>query len=207
MNYLGHTHVALVSGAGETAEAVYVLGAVLPDLASMAGVRLDRTGLQDGPLRRGLGCHVATDAAFHAHPAFTRGSADIRRQLTEVGLARGSARAVAHVGWEFLLDGTLVATDTEDAFWRALDRAEVAGDIIREGDRKRWADFLTHRTMRPRLRYDEPAWVGDRVWTTLSRRPRLRFSRRDLPAVVETLAQHRPRVVAAAREVLDELVP
>ena len=46
MNFLGHTHVAL---AGGREDGGFLLGAVLPDLAPMVGVRVDRAALA-GPL-------------------------------------------------------------------------------------------------------------------------------------------------------------
>ena len=50
VNFLGHTHVALASGHDDPE---YLLGAVLPDLAPMAGVRLQRAGLAAVLGRRG----------------------------------------------------------------------------------------------------------------------------------------------------------
>ena len=92
MNVLGHTRVALGRGLDRPAE---VLGAVLPDLAPAAGVRLVRDRL-DGPLAAGVRCHLDADAAFHAHPRFRAGTRALRADLTARGIPRGPARAVAH---------------------------------------------------------------------------------------------------------------
>src|SRR4029453_6456343 len=62
MNFLGHTHVALAGGGDDPG---FVLGAVLPDLAPMAGIRLAVRRL-DGRLGEGMRCHLRADAAFHA---------------------------------------------------------------------------------------------------------------------------------------------
>src|SRR5690606_17656531 len=74
VNVLGHTYVARAVG---NASPEHVLGAVLPDLAPMAGVRVRRNEL-DGDLAEGVRCHLRTDAAFHAHRDFRAGSRALR---------------------------------------------------------------------------------------------------------------------------------
>lgn len=203
MNFLGHTHVAQATG-GDDAE--FLFGAALPDLASMAGVRFDRHRLT-GPVADGVRCHLDVDAAFHALPAFRQGMAEIRAGLAPHGLARGAARAVGHIGWELLLDGTLLATPTETAFWRALDVAHRRPDVVVPGDHERWSRFVDRwfTTPRPDLRYDDPEWVAERLYLMLSHRPHLRFPLAQVPAVAWVLDECRPAVAAAAGDVLAEL--
>jgi len=201
MNVLGHASVALAWGGDDPA---FVLGAVLPDLAPMVNVRVDRSRL-DGRIGDGVRCHIEVDAMFHGHPAFRAGSAALRRDLAEQGLDRGPARALGHAGWELLLDGTLVGSRAEAAYWRALDVGEQALDAIAEPGRGRWLGFLAYRQRRPRLRYDNPPWVAERLHDLLARRPRLRFSREELPAVAEVLDVHAGQVAAVAPEVLAAL--
>jgi hypothetical protein len=198
MNVLGHASVAIAWGGDDPA---FVLGAVLPDLASMVGVRLDRSRL-DGPVGDGIRCHIAADAVFHDHPDFRAGSAALRRDLAGRGLDRGPVRAVGHAGWELLLDGTLVGSPAEAAYWRALEVGELASDAIPGSDLGRWHGFLAYRRRRPRLRYDDPPWVAERLHDLLSRRPRLRFPRDQLPAVAEVLGAHSDGVAAVAPGVL-----
>ena len=124
MNVLGHASVALAWGDDDPA---FVLGAVLPDLASMVGVRVDRS-MFGGAVGDGMRCHIDADAIFHDHPEFRAGSAALRRDLADQGLDRGPVRAVGHAGWELLLDGTLVGSSAEAAYWRALDVGELALD-------------------------------------------------------------------------------
>jgi hypothetical protein len=201
MNVLGHASVALAWGGDDPA---FVLGAVLPDLASMVNVRVDRSRL-GGRISDGVRCHTETDAVFHDHPEFRAGSAALRRDLAGQGLDRGPARAIGHAGWELLLDGTLVGTAAEAAYWRALDAGEQALDAIGEPGRDRWLGFLAYRRRRPRLRYDDPPWVAERLHDLLARRPRLRFSREELPAVAEVLGAHAGQVADAAPGVLATL--
>jgi hypothetical protein len=186
MNVLGHASVALAWGGDDPA---FVLGAVLPDLASMVHVRIDRS-------------HIGADAIFHDHPDFRAGSAALRRDLASQGLDRGPVRAIGHAGWELLLDGTLLGSPAEAAYWRALDVGELAMDAIAEPDRTRWLGFLSYRRRRPLLRYDDPPWVAERLHDLLARRPRLRFSRRELPAVADVLGAHAGAVAAVGPGVL-----
>ena len=198
MNVLGHASVALAWGGEDPA---FVLGAVLPDLASMVHVRIDRS-LVEGPVGDGMSCHVDADAIFHDHPDFRAGSAALRRDLASHGLDRGPVRAIGHAGWELLLDGTLVGSPAEAAYWQALDVGELALNAIAEPDRGRWLGFLSYRRRRPQLRYDDPAWVAERLHDLLARRPRLRFSRDELPAVANVLGAHAGEVAAVGPGVL-----
>jgi hypothetical protein len=203
VNFLGHTYVAQATG-GDDPE--FLLGAVLPDLVSMAGVRVDRGSL-GGSLADGVRCHLDVDAAFHALPSFREGMAGIRAGLAPHELARGAARAIGHIGWELLLDGTLLGTPTETAFWRAMDLAPARLDAVPAGDRDRWARFLDRwfTTPRPRLHYDDPEWVAERLYLMLSHRPHLRFPLAQVPAVAWVLADRHEAVRAAGAGVLAEL--
>jgi hypothetical protein len=198
MNVLGHASVAIAWRGDDPA---FALGAVLPDLASMVGVRVDRSRL-DGPVGDGIRCHITADAIFHDHPDFRAGSAALRRDLAAHGLDRGPVRALGHAGWELLLDGTLVGSPAEAAYWRALEAGELASDAIPEPDRGRWLGFLDYRRRRPQLRYDDPPWVAERLHDLLARRPRLRFPREQLPAVAEVLGAHAGGVARVAPRVL-----
>ena len=198
MNLLAHTWVARTCGLGSAPE---VLGAVLPDLATMAGIRLDR-GALDGPIGEGVRCHHVTDAAFHRDPAFVAGSRAITRDLLAVDVPRGAARAVGHIGWELLLDGPQVRTPTEAAFHEALGLADQVTGVLRPDDRPAWAAFLAHRRRPPALRYDDPAWVADRCVGILAGSPRLRLPPEDAPQVAAVLAIHAEAVTAAGDEVL-----
>jgi hypothetical protein len=198
VNLLGHTHVALASGRDDPG---WLLGAVLPDLTPIAGVRVDRAALPDD-VAAGVRCHLAADAAFHALPAFVLGSAGIRRALDARGAPSGAARAVGHAGWELLLDGTLVRSATEEAFHAAMAQAGAASAAMSAADARRWAAFVDRGRPAPTLAYDDPAWVAERLHALLARRPRLRLPQAWVPVVAEVLESARPAVVAAAAAVL-----
>ena len=212
MNLLAHAWVARATG-HDAPEAV--LGALLPDLATMAQVRLDRARLAAAPpgdpLAAGVRCHVATDAVFHRDARFVGGSSAIRRDLREAGVGLGAARAVGHVGWELLLDGTLLRTPTDEAFAAALARVDEATPVVADRDRARWDAFLAswERDRPPdrphpphRLRYDDPGWVAERLVAILAPRPRLALPADRVPVVRDTLERHLAAVVAAAPGVL-----
>ena len=198
MNLLGHTHVALAAGRDDPG---WLLGAVLPDLAPIAGVRVDR-GALPGDVAAGVRCHLAADAAFHALPVFLRGSAGLRRALAARGVPSGAARAVGHAGWELLLDGTLVRTATEDAFHTAMADAGGAAVAMSAADAGRWVAFVGRGRPAPALAYDDPGWVAERLHAMLARRPRLRLPRAWVPTVAEVLDSARPGVEEAAAAVL-----
>lgn len=200
VNYLGHVAVALASGREDPH---FVLGAALPDLATMVGVRFDRASLPTA-VADGIACHLAVDEAFHAHSSFRAGSAALRSDLRAMGLATGPTRAVGHAGWELLLDGTLVGGPAEVAYRSALEVAEVVLDALSSADRDRWAQLLD-RLPPPRLRYDDPAWVAERLHAMLSRRPRLAFDAALKPDIAVVLERHRTGVHDCAAVLLREL--
>lgn len=202
MNVLGHTHVALAGGRDDPE---YLLGAVLPDLASMADIRVTGAAFA-GALAAGIRSHHRADAAFHAHPDFLAGSGALRRALVEHEVALGPARAVGHAGWELLLDGTLVGTEVEGGLGRALAVGERAAPGLAPAARERWAAFLRRARQAAGPRYDDPAWVADRLHAMLDRRPRLRLPAGQVATVAGVLAAHAGDVAACAARVLDDTV-
>lgn len=202
MNLLAHAHVAIAVGRDAPG---WVLGAVLPDLAPMAGVRVDRASLP-APIAAGVRCHVRTDAAFHANPVFLDGARSLRRALDRRGLASGPARAVGHAGWELLLDGTLLGSAAEAAFRRSMATGGEVASALSDDDARRWTDFLARGRSAPAMAYDDPRWVAERLARMLARRPRLRLPRHQVGTVADVLAGVRPAVAAAADEVLGTTV-
>jgi hypothetical protein len=200
VNVLGHSQVALGVGVDEPA---YVLGAVLPDLASIARARLHKDRLP-GEIAAGVRCHVVADAAFHLDATFERGSAAIRDELRERGLGAGPARAIGHVGWELLLDGTLLASAARDVYARALELGDEARAGFAGDDTARWDELMIHRRRLPDLPYDDPEWVAERMEAMLAPRALLRFPPEQLPEVTATLVAHADRIVAAAPQVIED---
>lgn len=204
MNVLGHAYVAERTRPGDRA---YILGAVLPDLASIAGVRLV-TGTPrprvSPAIADGVACHHAADATFHSLALFRTGTAAMRLELLDARLPTGAARAVAHVGYELVLDGTLVGTATEDAYRRAVADADMTTAAIAPGHRARWAGFVERINAHGRvaIRYDDVDWVAHRLVAILANRPRLRLDVAHVPAVARVLDRHVDAIRGHAPDVL-----
>lgn len=191
VNFFGHAWLA----AGRNADPRFVLGAMLPDLAPMAGLRL--RGANDAALSAGIAHHLAVDAVFHALPAFQMLTADAARALRRAGLRRGPARGAAHIGIELLLDGWLARRcGVPDAYRTALAYAPQFGALLRFAPGRPCAQTTiatAHRNPSnaagvawtfPELcrklaasplpeAYAEPNYTAARVAAALARRPRL----------------------------------
>jgi hypothetical protein len=203
VNFLAHLEVARRRLGGN--ESAVLLGAMLPDLISVASLRV-------GPLERwptgvadGIRCHRRADEAFHADDRFVTGITAIREDLTARGFARGPARAAAHVSWELLLDGTLLTAETtRDAYGRALATPGPEWVPAAEPDElARWQELVGRYREWGLPTAIEPAGTAERVVDLLSRRPRLAIDRSRTAALAEVLVAHRPGVAAAATAVID----
>jgi hypothetical protein len=202
VNILGHTHVAM---AGGRADHGYLLGSVLPDLAPMAGVKVMRSSLPPA-VADGVSCHVRTDEAFHAHPAFVMGARAIREELAARGVASGPARAVGHAGWELLLDGSLAGTATEAAFLRSMAAGGDATAAMTAADASRWVAFVDRSRVAPALAFGDPRWVADRLFGMLARRPRLRLPEDQVATVADVLAACADQVREQAPTVIADTI-
>jgi hypothetical protein len=195
VNFLAHAEVARRVGG----DADVVLGAVLPDLLPMAGVRLDRSAVPAG-VAAGWAGHHRADAAFHASPTFAAGVQALRTELRGTTLGTGPRRAAAHVGWELLLDDAVGGDPvTIDAFRAALARARPLTDDAR------WHLLLDRfEAIRPTAA-TAPDVVAQRVQRACSRRPRLAFGDDHLDDLAAALARHRGAVLAVAPALLAEV--
>src|SRR5690606_22101883 len=109
--YFGHAAVASWAPApgpdpGAQASGGRVLGAMLPDFATMSRARLAEAS--DVEVAGGIALHHETDRVFHHLPAVLALMRELDERLERAGCARGPRRAVAHIGVELLLDGVLV---------------------------------------------------------------------------------------------------
>ena len=211
MNFFGHAAVAswgLAPGAGEPTVATTdasgrVLGAMLPDFATMSGARLADPH-DDAAVAGGIALHHVTDAAFHHLPPVLALMRELDERLERLGCARGPRRAVAHIGVELLLDGVLV----EELLYREHYLAGLAHDPAgvrwrEHGDDTRFGVLLT------RLRAHgvpddlrKPESIAMRLQRMLSHRPLLAPSPADLAAIRTALVAYKPRVEIAADTVL-----
>lgn len=202
VNFFGHAAVASAT----TREPKALLGAMLPDFATMCRGRL--ADPEDAEIARGVALHHACDATFHELPAATALMRELDAHLARRGCARGPRRAVAHVGTELLLDGALVA----DPAYRDAYLAGVAADSAGV----RWRDPATgdrFAMLLARLRsygvpddLRDPDAICERLRRILAHRPLLAPSAGDLVAIRGALADQHARVIAAAPAILRALV-
>jgi hypothetical protein len=202
MNFIGHLLVAR----WESALPTFGLGAMLPDFASMAGVRL--TAVSDAEVARGVALHHRTDDVFHACPAFVALSRDAFAALIAAGVERGPARAVAHIGVELLIDGQLLREPPlGDAYLSALSAfADLPDAALREPER------TALQRVSARLRaygipydYERPELVTTRLISILGRRPRLALTDAAAALVGGIIPDLKVRVVEHLPQLLESL--
>jgi hypothetical protein len=207
VNFFGHAMVA----AWQSADPGFVLGAMLPDFATMIGARVPSVSHPD--VKAGVTFHHDTDRVFHDAPTFRTLQADARRILRERGLPRPSALAVGHIGVEILLDSALA----NDAAGRAAYlEALRAGHPARLGAHMAWA-HLTEAENYARLvvlleergipsEAGGPGAAALRITRALSSRPRLRLDREGERVVREWAVSTAPVVTARADALIHEVV-
>lgn len=203
MNFFGHATVATWS---PEAPAAYVLGAMLPDFASLSGAR---SLAADAPtVARGIALHHRTDDVFHAAPTFVALMIDARERFTRAGVANGPARAAAHIGIEMLLDGTLVGEiSLGRAFLSAIEalREEHVRFATVEHAARFWHFHARVRGYGIPYAYVDADFVADRVAGALAGRPRLALGTSPVSDVARVLRAIQPHVVAQAETLLDEI--
>jgi hypothetical protein len=204
VNFFGHAALA----AARQGDPGFVLGAMLPDLAPLAGLRIAAVDAED--VAAGRAFHFAADARFHADPRFVSWAVEAAALLQARGIARGPARGAAHVGVELLLDGWLAeSAGVPSLYRRALGDAPAlaAGIRFRAGASARPFPELCARLLAAPLpeAYGRPAFVAERVVRILARRPRLALAVREQDAVALALADLLPRLRAEAPVLMDAM--
>jgi hypothetical protein len=198
VNFFGHAVVASWSSASPAV----VLGAMLPDFATMSGARLAVDG-HDPEVAVGIEHHHATDATFHRAPVVLGLMRELDALLLERGCARGPRRAVAHIGVELLLDGVLVDVPAHrENYVRAL--ASDAHAAWREPEDPARFAMLLSRLRAHGVPDDlrEPSKITIRLGRMLQHRPLLAPSPADLRAIGDALAVYKPRIDVAAETVM-----
>lgn len=212
MNFFGHSALA-TSHFGQdlpipSAHALAKLcaGAMLPDFVGM--LRLGRPTPRDAVLASGVAFHHRSDEAFHDLPPFLRLSRSAFAWLSERGMPRGPARAVAHMGIEILLDEPLA----EDAAAREGYQAALAlplGDLLdfaAPEDAEHLAELQRALLARAATARDPaPALVAARIRRSLAGRPRLATDDAGQALLGEWVAHARPFVAAEAPEIFATL--
>ncbi|HEV8248214.1 MAG TPA: hypothetical protein VGP93_20705 [Polyangiaceae bacterium] len=205
MNFFGHAAVA----AHFRCEPAFLLGAMLPDFSTMILARTPPIAHE--LMAQGVRFHHATDDAFHELESFRDLCRAAFRTLLERGLGRGSARAVAHVGVELVIDEVLAEAETaRRAYISALEisrTAEIEAAMAwQPGERERY-DFLIARLSERGVGAVPPAGLlAERLRRTLSGRPRLAFEAGETIVVEEWIVEARPVVVALVPTLTEALI-
>ena len=200
MNFFGH---AVVAGWVDR-RAEHVLGSMLPDFQGM--VRVPLLEVKDEHIQRGIDLHHRTDDVFHRSRVFLSWTSDALEVLLDLGVRRGTARAVAHVAAEMFLDGHLASHPPLEGGYLAALSVEADGRV-------RWEDGGTaFGRLRGRLNgwgaprdYQDPAFVLARLRDALSWRPGLAFVDGEMDLVATCLPTLQRHVQREARSLLVEV--
>jgi hypothetical protein len=205
MNFFGHAAVA----SRFSDRPAFLLGAMLPDFCGMLSLRAPAVGSL--AVADGVRFHHETDGVFHDLPLFRGWCREALAHLSARGVARGTARAVAHVGLEFLLDAALAENEGNRAAYRAGLRAGANPVVLEEigwqpEPRARLAELVGVLEQRSLVAKVPAKLVAERLERTLARRPRLAIVARDREPVVEWVELFQHDVVASAPRLVAELV-
>jgi hypothetical protein len=205
MNFFGHAAVAT----DFESDPAFILGSMLPDFCSMVAAR--PPAVREPQLAAGVRLHHATDLVFHDLEAFQRLSREAHQSLLALGLRRGTARAIAHIGIELLIDEALSEKEVlRSAYISALeisrDPSVTSAIDFDERARARF-DFLMQRLLERGVVANLPAsLLAERLRRALEPRPRLAFSAGETSAVEEWIVQAQPDVVASVPALTEALL-
>jgi hypothetical protein len=204
MNFFGHAAIA----GRFRATPEFVLGAMLPDFSGMLGLKTPP--VTPDALGAGVRFHHLTDHAFHELRSFRAFCAESTRWLDAQNVRRGTARAVAHVGVELLLDAALAEGETARARYFAALGAARQGELFapclyNPEECARLAGLAEVLEDRGISRNPDTALVITRLERALAARPRLAIEPRDQAAIGAWVELFRDRVVASAPDLVSEL--
>jgi hypothetical protein len=211
VNFFAHALIA----ARRSEDPAWILGSMIPDLASMAGLRLQTVtnpGRLGQLLSEGVDFHHRCDDAFHGAPIFVELMDGAHGELEAHGLGGGPAMAIGHVGVELLLDGCLVTRHGVPASYReAMALASVAGADLnwRDGNpehSRQWQAMCKRLSGAPVPEgYADPQFVADRLVQILARRPMLAVEPGNEPLVFEWAKRWVPKVAARELELFEQV--
>lgn len=205
MNYFGHSVLAAKSGGSPP----FVLGAMLPDLVSMA--RAGRVRFTHDVVQAGVRFHHRTDEVFHSSGAFRALEHAVLSELTQAGVRKGPSRATAHLGVEFLFDAALLASadalpSYQAALEAGLDDVHLAG--MPGAARAAFQDLLRHLLTRGA---DVHVVTAERLELRLGRtlvgRRLLEPTAEELVILAEVVGRAAPAAERLLPELLQDLRP
>jgi hypothetical protein len=179
---------------------------MLPDFASMAGIRLPE--VPPGALADGIAFHHETDRVFHRLKRFRGQESWTLAHMLGRGLRRGPARGVAHVGVELSLDGALVASTESHAGYLAAITAALSMHLEWEsqGDEARLIQ-LAERLLELGVPkgYSDPQIVADRLIRIMKPRPLLRLTEHETPILHDAMPEVHLRVEEEAGAIMADM--
>jgi hypothetical protein len=214
LNYFGHAVIA----AAANRDPEFVLGATLPDLSSMLRIRVRPTF--SGELLAGVRFHHDTDRAFHDSRAFRGLQRTSFGKLLGLGVRRSTARAVAHVGIELLLDAAMAHRIAGEQFglplWHAGDHYRLAmqrGSLLEtwatHHDQREAAQLVALCTLLERAGAEAfrvtPREAMELLERILARRPRLAVAEADSVLIRRWAGEAFSDTESALPQLLEEL--
>jgi hypothetical protein len=206
MNFFGHTVLAVRRGGDPS----FVLGAMLPDFATMIRARPPRpehTGIGSG-----MQFHWRTDEVFHRSAAFLALTHQAVAWLSARGVRSGSALAAAHIGVEVLLDAALSGDAPAQQAYRAALEAAAPDELGRyvgwacDEERMRFEGLRARLLARGAVTGNiAPETVAERLRSALADRPRLALDDAAVLAVGGWARVARAGVSACAAPLVHEL--
>lgn len=197
MNFFGHA----VAACWRSDDPAFVLGAMLPDFASMCRGKLSAVG--DTKVAAGIEFHHSCDQVFHRAPLFRELMRWLELRLRARSVHRGGARGAAHVGVELLLDGALLDDPAaRRAYPEALAYA-CAGQLDlhwREPDEHaRWTALAVRLAEHGLpIGYADPLVVATRVVQILAGRPLLALDETEAAVLAEVMIEANQQVRSRA---------
>lgn len=184
---------------------------MLPDFAAMCGNSLRE--VFDQEVRAGVELHLATDQVFHRAPGFVELRTSAFETLEQKGVKRASARAVAHVGVEMMLDGALSTDQAARVNYHTALCAGATEEVARSirwrdpwdrGDWNRLLNILISANL-PQG-YRDPDFILERIANLLAHRPKLALtSTQEIEAVANWVDEVLPIVTAQTEVVLAQV--
>ena len=207
MNFFGHVCIATHFTADESVG----LGAMLPDLANLLGLRNLRT--RHAGIERGCNLHRRTDSVFHDLAAFRRECRCVAQQFRCVGFERGQAVAVAHIGIEFLLDDALAEDHTSQSLYERSLTAAAPDKLASHIPFPNSGIARQFEALRVRLLAASdltspiaPELVAERIFRTLHKRPKLAIRSEQMPTIAEWARQTQEQGLGLFRALVTDVV-
>jgi hypothetical protein len=207
LNFVAHVCVASYF----SQDAAVGFGALLPDFVSLLGLKSPTT--RHPGIAYGVNLHHLTDAAFHELHSFRETCNVEAAELRRLGIPRGPAQAVAHVGIEFLLDDALAEDAPTQSFFTSSLRAgspEALGSILDWTSSEQAERF--DRLRQQVCSIEQPngplasSLIAERIARTLRNRPKLAVPPTQQTIVLNWVQSIRGRMNGLFPELIEQVL-